>query len=142
MTAVSHPRSGRFAHAQNVGLWTAQGLVALSLTGGGIWKVAVAPARLAETFAWMGDVSPALLRTTAAFDVLGGLGIALPSLTRVKPGVTVLAALGTAVMQSGAIAFHVSRGEADDTPFNVLLVALALAVAWGRSRQVPIPPRA
>jgi MYXO-CTERM domain-containing protein len=32
----------------------------------------------------------------------------------------------------GAIVFHLSRGEAADTPFNALLAALALVVAWGR----------
>jgi hypothetical protein len=33
----------------------------------------------------------------------------------------------------GAIVFHVSRGEADKTPFNTFfLIALAAFVAWSR----------
>jgi hypothetical protein len=43
----------------------------------------------------------------------------------------VLAALGCAALMVGAAIFHVSRGEAADTPFNILLVALSLFVAWG-----------
>ena len=76
------------------------------------------------------------------FDILGGLGVLLPSATRIKPGLTVLAALGCVALQASAIVFHVSRGEAANTPFNFLLVALALFVAWGRRLGAPIEPRA
>ena len=46
-----------------------------------------------------------------------------------------LAALGCALLQIGAIGFHLKRGEAANTPFNFFLVALALFVVWGRRRQ-------
>jgi hypothetical protein len=74
-------------------------------------------------------------------DLCGGIGVVLPALTRIKPGTTVLAALGCAALQLCATVFHVSRGEAANTPFNVLLVALALFVAWGRRYRAPIEPR-
>ena len=90
---------------------------------------------------WMGQVSPAFLYATAVFDLLGGLGVLLPSLTRIKPGLTVLAALGCVALQASAIVFHVSRGEAANTPFNFFLVGLALFVAWGRRSKAPIAPR-
>jgi hypothetical protein len=44
-------------------------------------------------------------------------------------------------LQVSAIVFHLSRGEAANTPFNVLLVGLSGFVAWGRQRAVPIPRR-
>lgn len=75
-------------------------------------------------------------------SALGGLGLLLPSSSRIKPGLTVLAALGCAVLMGAAILFHLSRGEAASTPFNVLLAALALFVAWGRRSKAPIAPRA
>lgn len=43
-----------------------------------------------------------------------------------------LAAIGCAALMAGAIVFHVSRGEAANTPFNFLLGLLSLVVAWGR----------
>ena len=89
---------------------------------------------------WAGQVSPAFFYFTAAADLAGGLGIFLPSLTRIKPGLVILAALGCAALQSSAIVFHLSRGEAANTPFNILLVALSVFVAWGR-RKAPISPR-
>jgi hypothetical protein len=82
----------------------------------------------------MGQVPVAFLRATGVFDLLGGLGVLLPSLTRVKPGLTVLAALGCAALQACAIVFHISRGEAANTPFNFFLLALSAFVAWGRRR--------
>ncbi|MHC2707806.1 hypothetical protein ACVIWV_007098 [Bradyrhizobium diazoefficiens] len=40
-----------------------------------------------------------------------------------------------------ALVFHLSRGETDVTPLNVVLLALSLFVLWGRDRKAPITPR-
>src|SRR6478752_5791648 len=104
-----------------IGLWFAQGLLALTFVGTGVWKLVTPIARLAAMIPWAGQVSPGLLYATAVFDLLGGLGIVLPSATRIKPGLTVLAALGCVALQTSAIAFHFSRGEAANTPFNFFL---------------------
>ncbi len=125
----------------NVGLWVVQGLLALTFVGTAIWKVATPVPALAARMPWMGQVSPSFLYTTALFDLLGGLGVLLPSVTRIKPGLTVLGALGCGALMSGAIIFHISRGEAANTPFNFVLVALSLFVAWGRRSKAPIVPR-
>jgi uncharacterized membrane protein YphA (DoxX/SURF4 family) len=122
-------------------LWIIQGLLALTFVGSGIWKLATPIPELASQMAWMGQVPPGVLYVTAVADILGGLGILLPSLTRIKPGLTVLAALGCVVLMLSAIIFHVSRGEAANTPFNILLAMLALVVAWGRWSKAPIAPR-
>jgi hypothetical protein len=42
---------------------------------------------------------------------------------------------------ASAIVFHFSRGEGLNTPFNFLLVALSLFVAWGRRSKASISPR-
>jgi uncharacterized membrane protein YphA (DoxX/SURF4 family) len=133
------PQPGKGVH---IGLWVVQGLLALTFAGTGVWKLATPIPALAAMIPWAGQVSPAFLYTTALFDLLGGIGVLLPSLTRIKPDLSVLAALGCAALQLCAIAFHFSRGEHANTPFNFLLVALALFVAWGRTTQAPIAPRA
>ena len=133
MTSNSpNANSARPSKGLNLGLWIAQGLLALMFVGGGVWKLVTPIPQLAALIPWAGQVSPALLYTTATFDLLGGLGVLLPSLTRIKPGLTVLAAVGCAALQVAAILFHLSRGEGANTPFNFLLVGLALFVAWGR----------
>jgi len=60
---------------------------------------------------WAGQVAPGLLYATAMFDILGGLGILLPSATRIKPEITVLAALGCVALQASAIIFHLSARQ-------------------------------
>lgn len=116
----------------NIGLWLAQWLLALVFVGTSFWKVLTPIPKLAAMIAWAGHVSPAFLYFTAAVDLAGGVGLVVPTLTRIKPRLTALAALGCAALQLCAIVFHGSRGEMANTPFNFLLVGLSLFVAWGR----------
>ncbi|MBE1875551.1 DoxX family protein [Myceligenerans pegani] len=127
--------------ALDVTLWIAQGLLALMLIGSGLFKLLTPLAQLAETFPWAGDVAPGVVYAAAAFDILGGLGVLLPSLTRIAPQLTVLAALGCVALLATAAVFHFSRGEGADTPINFVLIALALFVAWGRRSRAPIRAR-
>jgi uncharacterized membrane protein YphA (DoxX/SURF4 family) len=121
----------------SIALWIVQGLLALTFAGTGVWKLATPIPELATMIPWAGQVSPAFLITTAVVDLAGGLGILLPSLTRILPRLTLLAALGCALLQVCAFVFHASRDELANTPFNVVLVALSLFVLWGR-RRVPV----
>jgi hypothetical protein len=41
---------------------------------------------LAGMWVWPGQVPAAFLRTMGAIDLAGGLGVLLPALTRIKPG--------------------------------------------------------
>lgn len=124
-----------------VALWTAQILLALMLIGGGLFKLVTPITQLAEVFPWAGDVPPGVVYAAAAFDVLGGLGVLLPSLTRIAPWLTVVAALGCVALLATAAVFHLTRGEAADTPIAFVLIALALFVAWGRRTRAPISAR-
>lgn len=125
----------------NIGLWIVQGLLALIFAGTGVWKLTTPIPELAAKMPWMGQESPGLVYATGVFDLLGGLGIFLPSFMRIKPGLTVLAGVGCAALMASAIVFHFSRGEGLNTPFNFLLVALSLFVAWGRRSKASISPR-
>lgn len=129
------------SHRLHIGLWIAQGLVALTFVGAGIWKLVTPIPQLAEMIPWAGDVPPTLLYAVAFLDILGGLGVLLPSLTRIRPELAVVAGVGCLALQLSAIVFHFSRGEAADTPFNFLLVAILGFVVWGRQFGAPIAPR-
>lgn len=122
------------AKGLNVGLWVVQGLLSLTFVGTGLWKLLTPIPELAAKMPWMGQVSPGFLHATAVFDLLGGLGLVLPAVTRIKPGLTVLAAIGCAALMASAAVFHFSRGEGANTPFNFVMIALSLFVAWGRRR--------
>ena len=140
-TSSTEQRATQPSKGINISLWIVQGLLALTFAGTGIWKLATPIPELAGKMPWMGQVSPSFLYATAVFDILGGVGVLLPAVTRIKPGLTVVAALGCVALQASAIVFHFSRAEGANTPFNFLLVALALFVAWGRRSRFPVVAR-
>jgi len=70
-------------------------------------------------------------------EVLGGLGLILPGLLRIKPGLTPLAASGLVIIMIGATAVSVPQGVATAV-FPLLTGILAAFVAWGRWRVAPL----
>lgn len=137
-TALNYPRPGR---GLRIGLWAAQVLIAVVFTGAGFVKLSTPIAQLSATMPWTGQYPEGFVRFMGMVDLAGGLGILLPSLTRIVPRLTVLAALGCVALQVCALVFHLSRGEAMVTPLNVVLLALSLFVLWGRGKKAPILPR-
>jgi hypothetical protein len=129
------------ARALDRTLWTLQTVFFLLYAGTAVWKLATPPDELAGMIPWAGDVPWSFLAATALVDLAGGLGVLLPSVTRITPWLAPVAAGGLAALQASAIVFHVVRGEAADTPFNVVLLVLALVALWGRGRRAPIVPR-
>jgi hypothetical protein len=126
----------------NIGLWVAQLLVGAMFLFGAFMKFGTPLDELSKMMPWVTQVNPALVYGTGLADALGGIGILLPALTRIKPQLTVLAAIGCAALQVCAFVFHVSRGDpAPAFITNVIIFALAVFVAWGRSKRAPIAPR-
>lgn len=124
------------------GLWAAQLLVGAMFLSGAFMKLGMPIPELAKMMPWVGEVSPALVYFTGVVDGLGGIGIILPALTRIRPQLTVLAALGCATLQVCAFVFHISRGDpAAAWATNIILFALAVFVYWGRSKRAPVSPR-
>jgi len=72
-------------------------------------------------------------------EVLGVVGVIVPALTRIKPVLTPLAAAGFATIMVLAIGVHLSAGE--PVVMNLVLLAVAVFVAWGRFRLAPIAGR-
>ena len=62
----------------------------------------------------------------------GAIGLIVPPLVHILPVLTPLAALGLAVVMVGAIVVHGRRKEYPNVAVNVVLLGLALFVAWGR----------
>ena len=121
-----------------VGLWAGQVLLCLFFIGVG-YSHALAPFdQVSQEATWMLDVPRPLSLFIGYAEIAGGLGVVLPSVTRVAPWLTPLAALGLATIVILAIPFHVVRGEGSVIWIHALLAAVALFVAWGRSRKSPL----
>ena len=136
---IAHAQPSRILH---LSLWAVQALLGVLFIATGVWKLLTPVPKLAAMIPWAGQVPEGFLQATAVIDLLGGIGVLLPALVRIKPGLTITSALGCALLQACAIIFHLSRGEVLNTPFNFLLVGLSLFVAWGRRYRAPIPARA
>ena len=128
--------------ALRIAFWVAQIIVALIFCGAGLFKLSAPIPDLATAMKWPGEFSPTFVRIIGLIDLLGGIGILLPALTRILPKLTILAAIGCTVLQVIAIGFHSSRGEFNVLPLNFLLLPLCLFILWGRARKAPISPRA
>ncbi len=126
-----------------IGLWTAQVLLAALYIVPGVLKTSMAPAALASMgIAWATDVPIWFLRFIGLCELAGALGLILPALTRIKPQLTFIAAACLILLQVLAIGFHAIRGEtAQVLPMNIMYLALAVFVYWGRTQKLPIQPR-
>lgn len=122
-------------------LWVLQGLFAAMFIMAGLTKAFQNIASMAEALPWVVDVPETLVRFIGASELLGGIGLILPSLLRIKPLLSVWAAIGIALIMIFAAIFHASRGEFPAIFVNVLLSALLGFIAWGRTTKAPIAER-
>jgi uncharacterized membrane protein YphA (DoxX/SURF4 family) len=122
-------------------LWIAQVVIFGLFTMFGCMKLFLPVERLAAWWSWPGQVPVWFLHFTGILDAAGGIGVLIPALTRIKPRLTVLAALGCTLLQIAAIIFHLVRGEAPVLPLNIVLLALSIFILWGRGAKAPISSR-
>lgn len=122
----------------NIALWIIQLLLALAFAMAGSMKLISPASQLTPMF---GDMPLALVRFIGAAEIAAVLGLLLPSLTRILPVLTPMAAIGLTTVMVGAVVFHISRNEWTSLPGVVLLGILTGFTAWGRLRGAPIPPR-
>lgn len=125
----------------NISIWVAQVIGAALFIMSGAMKLFTPIPELAAMMPWAGEYSVGFVRFIGVVDIAGGLGLLLPSLTRIMPRLTVIAAAACVVLQILAIGFHAMRGEFEVLPLNVVYIACALIVLWGRGRKAPIAPR-
>lgn len=74
-------------------------------------------------------------------EILAGIGLTLPGVTRIVPSLVAWAAVGIMVVMVSATVYHISRNEISSAAVTLVLLAMATFVAYMRSRVMPIPPR-
>lgn len=127
--------------AMNIALWVAQSFLALIFIWAVYIKLFQPLEEAAKMLPWAKD-NPALVKFTGIVELLGVLGIILPSALRIQPKLTIYAAYGIIALMISAAVFHISRGEASLIGMNIFFLVLAVFVAWGRSKKAPILPKA
>lgn len=126
----------------NITLWVAQIILAGMFLMAGLMKMISAIPDLTETLPWVADFHEGVVRFIGVSEFLGGLGLILPGLLRIRPILTVYAALGLMTIMLLAMIYHLSKGEYNAILFNLLLGGVAAFIAWGRLRKVPFQSRA
>jgi uncharacterized membrane protein YphA (DoxX/SURF4 family) len=116
-------------------LWVVQGLLALLFLFAGGVKL-VMP--IEEMTRQMPVPLPGLfLRFIGVAEVLGAIGLILPGLLRIRPGLTPLAAAGLAIIMIGATVITLAAGDVASALIPLTVGLLAAFVAYGRWRQAP-----
>lgn len=124
--------------AINIALWVLQVLLGLMFLMAGGMKASQPVEAMAESLPWVSSTPLGLVRFIGISELLGGLGLLLPSILRIKPFLTVWAAIGLAIVMLFAAIFHGSRGEFSAIGMNVVFMATFAFIAWGRSKKAPI----
>ena len=119
----------------NLALWIVAGLLAVAFLIAGVGKVLMPREKIAGMGAasrWVEDFSPGALKAIGALEVLAVLGLILPAALDIAPVLVPLAALGLVLLMVGAVITRIRRHEARFVVGNLVLLALAGFVAWGR----------
>jgi len=119
----------------NIALWIVQTLLALLFLFAGGMKL-VTP--MEEMMKQMPISLPGwFVLFTGVVEVLGAIGVILPWLLRIQPGLTPLAAVGLVIIMIGATVYTLAAGDVASALIPLLVGSLAAFVAYGRWRLTP-----
>src|SRR5213078_1321785 len=115
-------------------LWIVQSLLALLFFFAGGMKLVLPLEQLTGPITLPGP----LLRFIGVCEGLGALGLILPGLLRIRPGLTPLAAGGLMIIMLGATVITLMVGDLTAAVMSAVVGVLAAFVAYGRWRLAPL----
>ncbi|MDH3463416.1 MAG: DoxX family protein [Acidimicrobiia bacterium] len=121
-------------------LWVLQWVFGLYFIGVGVIHF-ILPEGLPQMMSWMYELDDNLHLTSGIAEILGGLGLILPGLVRIRPELTILAALGLIGVMIGAVVWHIGRDEYATMVTNLINIGVLSYIAYGRFKLAPLPGR-
>jgi uncharacterized membrane protein YphA (DoxX/SURF4 family) len=118
----------------NRALWVLQGLLALLFLFAGGMKLVLSIEQMTADIPMPGW----FLRFIGVAEVLGGAGLILPGLLKIRPGLTPLAAAGLVIIMIGATTITLMTGGGATALIPAATGLLAAFVAYGRWRLLPL----
>jgi hypothetical protein len=118
----------------NLALWIVAGLLAAVLLVS-TSKMIVPREKIAavgHAGEWVLDFSPAALRAIGTLEILGAAGLILPAALDIAPILVPVTAVCVALLFTGAATMRLRRGEKATITPDLVYLALAAFVAWGR----------
>jgi uncharacterized membrane protein YphA (DoxX/SURF4 family) len=117
----------------NLALWVVAIVLAAVFGGSGLMKQFVPKDKLVTAGqGWAQGFNPTSIRLIGLAEILGAIGLVLPGAVHIAPILVPLAAVGLALVMVGAVVVHARRNETVNVAVNLVLIALAVFVAWGR----------
>ena len=124
---------------KNTVLWIVQGLLAVMFLFAGGTKMVMTAEQMAPPPGPI-QLPVAFIRFIGVCELLGAIGMIVPWLTGIKPGLTPLAGVGLTIIMAGATVVNIVDGPRVAAPFTIVLGALAVTVAWQRSAMLKAWP--
>jgi hypothetical protein len=118
----------------NLALWIVTGLLAAVLLVS-TSKMFVPREKMASVGAaaeWVLDFSPGALRAIGTLEILAAAGLILPAVLDIAPVLVPVTAACVALLFTGAVIMRLRRGERATIVGDLVYLALAVFVAWGR----------
>jgi hypothetical protein len=118
----------------NLTLWIAAGLLAAVAMAGGISKTFVPKAKLATAHGgeWTAGASVGFVKTLGVLELLAAVGLVLPAIVDIAPVMVPVTAVCWVLLMIGAMITHGRLGQSKLVMLNLVYLALAAFIAWGR----------
>lgn len=81
---------------------------------------------------WVLVFSPGTLKAIGAVELLAAVGLILPAVLDIAPVLVPLAATGLVLLSACAVTMRLRRGEKATIASDLIYLALAAFIAWGR----------
>lgn len=95
-------------------------------------KVSRPKVDMEDRMTWAQDYPQSTIRVIGLLELAAAVGLILPAASGVLPVLTPIAAGGVAILMILAMLVHARRKESQFIVVNVVILALAVFVFWGR----------
>ncbi|MFG1858338.1 DoxX family protein [Actinomadura geliboluensis] len=118
----------------NLALWIGTGLLAVVALAGGIIKASTPREKPAASPGgeWTRDAGAGFVKALGALEILAAVGLILPAVVDIAPVLVPVTALCWILLMAGAMIVHSRRSEFRFAALNLIYLALAAFIAWGR----------
>ncbi|WP_150460892.1 DoxX family protein [Nesterenkonia ebinurensis] len=120
----------------NIALWIVTGFLVFGFAAGGLALLLLSSAqyrKLGKNQHWVDDFPEAVLKGIGVIKICAAAGLILPVIFDTAIWLVPLAAMGLMMFMTGAAAVRVVRREWQYFAGDLLFIALAGFVAWGRA---------
>lgn len=119
----------------DMALWIVAAVLAVAYLGSGGGKLILSKEKIAgfgSSAKWVEDFSSGSVKAIGALEVLGAIGLILPAVVDIAPGLVPVAALGLVLIMTGAVVLRIRRHEFKLMLADLTYLVMAGFVAWGR----------